>query len=145
MPAIIIDLDGTLANINERRNALGTHKNFNLFYSNIPKDKLNVWCKEIINKFKQDHKIILVTGREEIEEVKIDTNKWLIKNDIHYDKIFFRKLNDNRRDSIIKEEIYENNIKEKYKILFVVDDRKQVVEMWRDKGLTCLHCNWGNF
>jgi uncharacterized HAD superfamily protein len=143
--AILVDLDGTLADITERRKILGENKDFNLFYSEIPKDKLNFWCSEIINKFKQDYKIILITGREEIPEVKKNTLNWLNKHNIYFDNIYFRPLKDNRKDSLIKEEIYENNIKDKYEVLFVVDDRKQVTEMWRSKGITCLQCDWGDF
>ncbi len=75
--AIIIDLDGTLANINERRETLQKNNNFKLFYSEIINDKLNVWCKEIIDRFKTEYKIILVTGRENVDNVKKDTIEWL--------------------------------------------------------------------
>ena len=36
-------------------------------------------------------------------------------------------------------------IKDKYRVLFVLDDRNQVVDMWRDIGLTCLQVADGNF
>lgn len=143
--AIIIDLDGTLANIEERRNTLFKNNNFDEFYKGIKNDKINNWCREIINKFNNNYSIILVTGREDISEVRKDTYDWLEKNQIHFDKIYFRKRKDNRKDSIIKEEIFEEKIKNKYEILFVIDDRKQVVEMWRKKGLVCLQCDWGEF
>ena len=42
-----------------------------------------------------------------------------------------RKTGDNRKDSIIKREIFENDIRPYYNIDYVLDDRNQVVEMWR--------------
>ncbi len=143
--AIIVDLDGTLANIEERRNQLKENKDFKIFYSNIINDKINIWCREIINKFKNEYEIIIVTGREDVENVRKDTLMWLDDNNVYYDEIHFRKNKDNRKDAIIKEEIYFDKIKNKYEILFVVDDRKQVTEMWRKNNLICLQCDWGDF
>jgi hypothetical protein len=34
---------------------------------------------------------------------------------------------------------------DKSKILFVVEDRNRVVEMWRSEGLVCLQCAPGEF
>ena len=42
-------------------------------------------------------------------------------------------------------EIYDNELKGKYNIKFIVDDRDQVVKMWRSLGLTVLQCAEGNF
>jgi|TARA_R110000823_G_scaffold205986_1_gene336775 hypothetical protein len=33
----------------------------------------------------------------------------------------------------------------KENILYAVDDRQQVVDMWRSNGITCLQCAVGNF
>jgi hypothetical protein len=46
-----------------------------------------------------------------------------------------RKTDDNRCDSIVKEEIYNEYIKDKYNVLAVFDDRDRVVDMWRRIGL----------
>ena len=51
----------------------------------------------------------------------------------------------NRKDAITKSELYDNNIKGKYEILFVLDDRKQIVDKWRELRLTCLQIADGNF
>ena len=56
-----------------------------------------------------------------------------------------RKNNDFRGDEIIKKEIYIEKIKDKYNILFVLDDRQKVVNMWRDLNLTCLQVANGDF
>ena len=56
-----------------------------------------------------------------------------------------RPEGNNEKDSIIKKRIYEDHIKGKFNVEFVLDDRNQVVEMWRELGLTCLQVAEGDF
>ena len=84
-----------------------------------------------------------MTGRDGIALDK--TKKWLDDVGVVYDNIFIRAVNDSRKDSVIKREIYEKEIKGKYNIIAIFDDRNQVVEMWRSLGLTVLQCNYGDF
>lgn len=37
------------------------------------------------------------------------------------------------------------NIKDKYNVLGIFDDRQQVVDMWRSLGLKCFQVEPGNF
>ncbi|WP_436197642.1 phosphatase domain-containing protein [Piscirickettsia salmonis] len=48
-------------------------------------------------------------------------------------------------DNIIKEEILDRLLSNNKHILFVIDDRRQVVDMWRRRGIVCLQCAEGNF
>jgi hypothetical protein len=56
-----------------------------------------------------------------------------------------RKTGDNRKDNIVKREIYENNILPKYYVEFVLDDRQQVVDTLRDMGLQVWQVARGDF
>jgi len=133
--AIICDIDGTLAIMSDR-SPYDYEKSIN--------DTLNKPVAEILGKFARTHTIILVTGREETN-LKT-TLKWLQKNNVPYHMIFMRKESDFRKDNVIKREIFYNEINGKYEISFVLDDRNQVVDMWRkDLGLTCLQVNYGDF
>jgi hypothetical protein len=85
----------------------------------------------------------LVTGRNEFTR-KI-TQEWLQKHDQYYDLLLMRKDRDYRQDAVIKEEIYRLHIESKFDVIFCVDDRKQVVDMWRKLGLVCLQCDEGEF
>lgn len=143
-PALIVDLDGTLADIRVRlRHLQGKKNDWGSFNKSIETDKIHDWCREIIKRFSHDHKIIIVSGR--VDDLKQQTIEWLDKYEIPYDYIFMRKGNDFRKDNIIKREIFEKNIKNKFDILFVLDDRQQVVDMWRSEGLVVLQCAPGNF
>jgi HAD superfamily, subfamily IIIB (Acid phosphatase) len=142
--AIIFDIDGTIANIMHRvHHVKGEKKNFDKFYDDIESDLLNEWAKAIISPLKEDYTIILCTGR--MEQYRKRTNDWLTKHGIWYDFMLMRKDGDHRQDSIIKEELYKEGIEPHYKVAFVVDDRQQVVDMWRKLGLTCLQCAHGKY
>jgi hypothetical protein len=140
---IIVDLDGTLCNSDHRKHFVDAG-NWKSFYENLIHDEPHEWCLEIIKAVKWD--FIFVSGRP--EKYRNLTEQWFEnKTDINigfYD-LFMRKDGDFRKDSIIKEEIYRGYIEPKYEIMFCIDDRKQVVDMWRSIGLTCLQCAEGNF
>lgn len=51
------------------------------------------------------------------------------------------KIWDTRCDTIVKREIYEEHIKDKYNVLFVIDDRVKVVDMWREQWLFVFDVN----
>ena len=56
-----------------------------------------------------------------------------------------RAAGDNRKDAIVKRELYQRAVAGVYSIAFVLDDRNQVVDMWRkDLGLPCFQVNYGN-
>ena len=56
-----------------------------------------------------------------------------------------RRTYDRRKDCVIKMEIFEQYINNIYFVEFCIDDRTQVVELWRSLGLTCLQVADGNF
>ncbi len=72
--------------------------------------------------------------------------QFLANNWIDFDLLLMRKSNDNRKDTIIKREIFEADIKNFYFIEFILDDRNQVVDLWRnDLKLPCFQVYYGNF
>lgn len=161
--AIIVDLDGTLANCDHRRHFVdGTHEkqDWRSFYESMTEDTVNEWCLTIIadccfvDMHGWDRAPLLVTGRP--EEYRQLTQNWLNKtlmdsmrpngrNVQANPKLLMRKTGDYRDDTIIKEEIYKEHIEPHYDVMFVIDDRKKVVDMWRRMGLVCLHCADGDF
>jgi len=139
--AIIVDLDGTLCNADHRKHHI-ENKRWDLFYENLVHDEINQWCFEIITRM-VGFTILFVSGRP--EDHRHISNEWLSKYGLGHYPLFMRKADDYRKDSIIKEEIYRRDIEPKYNVIFCIDDRKQVVDMWRSIGLTCLQCDDGNF
>lgn len=143
-PAIIVDFDGTLCDAKSRRHYLeGKDPNYDKFYEAAAFCQPHEWCKRIIENFISDHEIILVTGQP--EEFHKGIEDWMEKHDIAVDRIYGRKSKDFRPDTVIKKEIYDEHIADFYNVLFCLDDRKKVVDMWRAEGLTVLHCDDGEF
>ena len=134
--AIICDLDGTLALMNGR----------NPFdASRCDEDLLNAPVANTLKNYHQlGYKIILLSGRE--EKYKEPTLRFLETHQINFDILLMRKTSDNRKDSIIKKEIFAEHIQDKYFIEFVLDDRNQVVDMWRNElKLPCFQVYYGDF
>lgn len=142
--AIIVDIDGTLSDSTQRQKyMLQSPKDWKSFYAEIPNDLPNQWCVEICTAMSwAGYEVILVSGRpNDYREV---TNEWLNKHFVYSDRLLMRESGDFRPDYQVKLEIL-NKLKKNYEILFAVDDRKQVVDMWRDNGVVCLHCAEGDF
>ena len=143
---ILFDLDGTLADIKHRRifleNTPPDWQSFNLAMGDdIPNKPIIDLYKTLWESAKYD--IILISGRNE-KHRKI-TEQWLSCNEVPFSRLMLRADKDSRSDHIIKEEILIQLQNEGKKVLFVVDDRQQVVDMWRRNGLVCLQCDVGNF
>ena len=85
-----------------------------------------------------------MSGRD--EAARRPTTNWLVYNRIHYDALFMRTAGDARKDSVVKKVLYEAHVKGQYFVKFVLDDRNQVVDLWRlELGLPCLQVNYGDF
>ena len=126
--SIICDIDGTLA-LRVNRDHFDFEK--------AGSDNMNKPIKEIVNLFKENgYEILLVTGRE--ERFRDITSKWLKTNNLNYSKLLMRENKDYRKDIIIKEEIYNSEIKNKYEVSFVIDDREQMIKMWEKLRLACI-------
>lgn len=130
--AIICDIDGTLALIRDR-NPYDA--------SNCMNDDVERAVAHIVNNVPGT--VLLVSGRE--NKYRKQTELWLLENGIRHKKLYMRETADRREDSIVKKEIYEREIKDKYNVLFVLDDRNRVVDMWRSLGLKCLQVEEGYF
>lgn len=147
--AIIVDIDGTLSDPSHRKHFIEKDpKDWKGFLSSeeILKDGLHKWCSVLIDMlWDKDVKIILLTGRSGDPVTREATKKWLNDYGVNWDALIMRPENDYRSDTIIKQELYEKHIKDKYNILFALEDRKQVAHMWRCCGITCLHCAEGDY
>lgn len=137
-PAIICDLDGTISLFTEEmRSPYDASK--------CEHDLLNEPVADVINTyFNKGYKILFVSGRE--DKYREQTEKFLKKHfpDLIY-SLYMRKTGDMRKDTIIKKEIYVDNIWLNYFVRFVLDDRNSVVRNWREMGLSCFQVAEGMF
>lgn len=134
--AVICDLDGTLC-LPGGRNPYDA--------STADQDGLNVPVWECLFKMKATGcMIFFVSGRE--EKYREPTERFLSKKaGLSAYPLFMRPTGDTRNDAIVKREIFEREIADKYNVIFVLDDRNRVVDMWRELGLTCFQVANGAF
>jgi len=137
---VVCDVDGTLA----------LHWNRSPFeFNRVDEDVANIPVIEMLSRMSFDEvDFVVVSGREGTKECMDKTRNWLMDNlpdSIQQMRLYMRKEGDNRKDYIIKQEIYNDFIKDEYNVLFVLDDRNQTVDSWRNLGLHCFQVNYGNF
>ena len=138
-PAVICDMDGTLAHMNGRSP---------YDFMSAGEDTLN---KPVASTIKALHDagntIIIFSGREDV--CRSITEKWLNDNGIPWDALYMRASGDKRKDDRVKYEMIVNNIIGKYHITCWMDDRNQVVDMVRrafpNEPTLCFQVNYGDF
>lgn len=166
-PAYIIDIDGTLA---LHLNPDGSLRRGHYEYEKVSEDLPSIpvihavehiwWGSQWYGGMKKGDCTItplFVSGRMDCNEgqVRHDTLNWLLKylplGMVSDERLFMRNeflpdgKPDHRPDFIVKEEIYDAHIKDKYNVLCAFDDRSQVCRLWRRLGITCFQCAEGNF
>lgn len=136
--AILSDLDGTLAKIGDRN-----------VYDASRCDEVDIPNKQVVETIElyhaQGYKIIFVSGRKDTYE--IPTRRFIenIFGESFPYQLLMRRGDDERKDAIIKQEIFDTYIRGKYNPFLILDDRDQVVQFWRSIGLTCFQVAEGNF
>jgi len=132
-PAIICDVDGTIAIRGER----GPYD-----MTRVSEDATNYIVAMVVKMFHTvDIKVVFTSGRD--ETARHDTMEFL-ENAISTPdfQLLMRETGDTRPDEIVKAEMFER-IRQFYTVILVLDDRPKVVAMWRAAGLTCFQVNEG--
>ncbi len=135
-PVVLVDIDGTVALMSGRSP---------YDWSRVGEDSPN---PAVIAAVRAMHAagnaIVFCSGRD--AECRPDTEAWL---DLHvgvpYEALFMRPAGDSRKDSVVKREIFETEIRDRWQVVGVFDDRQQVVRMWRELGLTVFQVAEGDF
>lgn len=137
--AIICDIDGTLAYL-DPANPRGVYE-----HERAIDDLLNGPVHRLLCLYREaGYHILIVTGRTAAHRPV--TEAWLQKHQVPYDAIWTRQDGDFRKDAIVKRALYEAHIAPRFAVDFVLDDRNQVVDMWRKElGLDCFQVNYGDF
>ena len=164
---VIFDLDGTLANIDVRRDKAlkpDGKLDWEIFaapQSILDLDEPNLPVIKMAQMFKADgFKIVIFSGRN--DRGFVATNHWLTRHDVPHDLLVLRpdkfKANswpiadgnpatDEMRfmpDEILKKKMLDTFV-DIDDVFLVVDDRDKVVKMWRDLGLNTFQVAPGDF
>jgi len=141
MKTVIFDLDGTLADIETRREiSIKENGNISLDTPNRPVITMAKLLKE------SGHRIVILSGRSKV--TKDATRDWLKQFDVPFDVLKMRPDNkefkfmpDDQLKKLWLDQLFPNT----EDVLCVFDDRDKVVKMWRENGLSCLQVAEGNF
>lgn len=139
LPKVVLcDIDGTVARRGERDPYDMTR---------VAEDDVNLPVAMTLNAYTlYGLPIIFISGRS--ETARADTEAWI---DRHLPGVcpiglHMRADGDIRKDAIVKRELYDANIHEQYEVVVVLDDRDQVVSLWRKElGLPCFQVAYGDF
>lgn len=124
--AVICDIDGTLAHMNGNRGPYDWGK--------VYADELDYHVAHLVQCYHYGGlKVILLSGRDAI--CRAETERWLTDHSIPFDQLHMRSHDDMRSDVIVKRELFDEHIRDKYHVWAVIDDRPKVCRMWRDLGL----------
>jgi hypothetical protein len=85
--------------------------------------------------------IIILSGRDEV--CRPETEKWLNDNDIPYNRLYMRPKGSMEKDTIVKKRLFNENIKDKFRIIGIFDDRPVVIRMWKSMGIKVFDCGDG--
>ncbi len=140
--AIIVDLDGTLADDTWRRHTYShPQRNWSEINAMCKYDLPIRWCQELVESMhKTGTHIIFLTARN--SEAREATKAWLSHHVPFKDfTLIMRPERDFREDCIVKEDLYNDQVHALYDVLFCLDDKQTVTDMWRRLGLKCLQCD----
>ncbi|SHT54035.1 Predicted kinase [Mycobacteroides abscessus subsp. abscessus] len=150
--AIIVDIDGTVAHMAGRSP---------YDYTQVHTDTVDEHIRWLVNQvwlLRYDDpggeqgtapRVLFVSGRD--DECRGATTKWLRDNGIPWDELHMRPTGakdehgNKLPDYLVKYTLFNENIRGKYNVRFVLDDRNQVVDLWRALGLKCLQVQPGDF
>jgi predicted kinase len=133
--AVLCDIDGTLAHMVDR----GPFD-----WARVGEDTIDPAIAIVVTLLMGESHVIFMSGRDSV--CRPETEQWLADNGFRNNMLFMRPEGDMRKDNIVKRELYEEHIKDKFNVLFVLDDRNQVVDMWRNElGLKVLQVAEGDF
>lgn len=136
-PAWIVDIDGTMT--------LGPHQRTPFQWHKVGGDLPNGPIISIVRALRYDgYDIVFLSGRS--EECREQTEAWIRRYFLRGTyPLFMRAAGDFRKDGIVKGELFDEHVRHEYNVQGVFDDRQQVVDMWREIGLTCLQVAPGQF
>lgn len=135
--AYIVDIDGTLADMS----ACGRGP---FDWARVGEDTMvHDVIRVVLNLQSLGHTIIFMSGRDAV--CRSETTQWLLDAGFTVNHLYMRPEGDMRKDSIVKHELFNRNVRDQFNVLGVFDDRNQVVKMWRAIGLTVFQVADGDF
>lgn len=149
-PAVfLVDVDGTLALMGDR-----SPYDESLVSEDLPNVPVVEAARALVLSGLEP---VFMSGRT--EACRVDTERWLLRN-VFYSpvtahrevetrefasELHMRAVGDTRPDHVVKLELFNQCIRHRYNVRLAIDDREQVVRLWRSLGIACLQVAEGKF
>jgi hypothetical protein len=148
MQWVVCDIDGVLADPTHRLHHItGETKDWDAFFQACKNDAPRMREIEVLRCLSYGRRVCLLTGRS--LAVQKATVEWLSANRVSRNCVYMRPIGDHRPDHEVKPELLQQFMAEcdldTSDILCVIEDRRAVVDMWREMGLLCLQNAPGEF
>ncbi len=126
--AVISDLDGTLAIATQRR-----YHDFTKVYTDTPDTIVRDFLQHLSSS---GYLLLFSTGR--VESCRQASHAWIedVAN-LPVELLVMRGDDDLAPDPELKRQLYQRHIAGKYAVDLVLEDKRSVVDMWRQEGLRC--------
>lgn len=159
--AIIVDLDGTISDYTHRKHWIPTpagskrtdiigsndiDRHWERFHTEAINDKPITEIVSILKWMRiasPNNAILLATGRS--DKHRSITRDWISLHRVPYNHLYMRKHGDWRRDIEVKLDMYKKHIEPNYNVLFALEDRDSVCELWRGLGIRTLQVCKGEY
>ncbi|MFD2768283.1 AAA family ATPase [Micromonospora eburnea] len=133
---VLVDIDGTIA-LNVSRSPYDMTR----VAEDVPNEAVIAAVRAM---HAAGHGVVFCSGRD--ASARADTMAWLDRHvQVPYLALHLRAVGDHRKDAVVKQEFYEREVRDRYRVVGVFDDRQQVVRMWRSLGLTVFQVADGDF
>jgi hypothetical protein len=147
----IFDIDGTIADISHRLHFIQNKpSDWRSFFAACGDDQPIQDMIDFAWRLAESSNIVLISGRS--DECRDATVAWLKAHNwpAWARKVYMRKAGDYRVDAVVKAELLEElmqewRVPELFEIAGVFEDRQQVVDMYRAKGLRVFQVAEGDF
>lgn len=147
MRAVVIDVDGTLSDPSGRLHHLDGEKDWKAFHDGMgddePIEAVATLARILYAAAERGDgvdAVMIVTARHDDPVYRQLTVDWLDLHGIRYHALYMRRDTDTRRDHLVKADILAQMREDGYEPMLAIDDRPEVVRMWRAAGIVTLQC-----
>ncbi|MBC7406745.1 MAG: AAA family ATPase [Candidatus Parcubacteria bacterium] len=131
LPHIFLcDIDGTVALLGDRSVYDGALVGLDTPHKPV--------CQIVDSMLRAGHRVVFLSGRDEICRrqtelwIRANVSQWFDTHGLGVE-LYMRPQGDQRKDSIVKKELFESKIRGQYYVDMVLDDRPSVCRMWRNE------------
>ena len=136
--AVVFDLDGTLANTKDpNAHHKENHEGFRAHSRNA--DVFPEMVGKLREAKEEGMDVVILTARS--AHYRKDTKEWLNENNIPYDALYMRPVDDSRKDKKVKKALLKEEILPDFDVKKAYDDKKKNVKMFRKEGINAKRVN----